>query len=256
MTRKTSPEIPAASGMVPGAGTPAAGGVHWQAPPGPGDLRILLQFAGLIAAAYAVVLGYVALCAVIATHDHAPTAEAAPPVILGLPAARPAGDGVDTSYGLSHRDLRDGDPPKPRPTSTSLSGGVYAEALSLIHWRESRCGEDPACRPGIVGPAGEQGEYQVTPIWCADVERLTGQTVDPYNTDRLRPQIRAWLAYYGPRVGARSPDQLAALYRYGPGGYRRAHGIGPCLPAGGKTGDNTDRTVVVRTAAVHSGGQR
>jgi len=98
---------------------------------------------------------------------------------------------------------------------------VWDRAVKLIHWRESRYGQDPRCRRGVVGPAGERGEFQVTPIWAEDVMRLTGETVDPYDVAQCRRLVRAWLEYYAPRVGASTPEQMAELYRRGPAGYRR-----------------------------------
>jgi len=93
-------------------------------------------------------------------------------------------------------------------------------AIAILHFRESRQGSDPRCRRGHVGPAGEQGEFQVTPIWCEDVRAISGQIVDPFDRNSCRRAIRTWLEYYGPRVGAVTPDDLAELYRRGPGGYR------------------------------------
>lgn len=93
--------------------------------------------------------------------------------------------------------------------------------LDYVHYRESRCGKDPKCRRGIIGPAGEEGEYQITPIFVKDVKRISGLTIDPYCNDSCRGGITVWLSHYAPVVGAVSIEERYELYRRGPGGYRR-----------------------------------
>lgn len=97
---------------------------------------------------------------------------------------------------------------------------IYDHAIAMIHWQESRFGADPRCKPGHVGPAGEIGEFQITPIWLDDIHRL-GVGCDPWDRDSCRRAIRVWLKHYGPRVGAKDPDDLARLYNLGPTGFRR-----------------------------------
>ncbi len=104
----------------------------------------------------------------------------------------------------------------PRP-----AGRPYGLAVAEIHRRESRCGRDPKSRRGIVGKAGERGEFQVTPIWQRDCRRLFGVWPDPYDLDQVRRLIPAWLAHYAPRVGAVTVDDMCELYRRGPTGYRK-----------------------------------
>jgi len=100
------------------------------------------------------------------------------------------------------------------------------KALDEIHRRESSCGQDPKARPGVVGPAGEEGEYQITPIFRADVKRLFGVDIDPHDrTGELRYWIWEWLRYYAPRVGASTVEELYQLYHLGPTGFRDWKGI-------------------------------
>ena len=97
---------------------------------------------------------------------------------------------------------------------------LYAKAVVEIYLRESKCGTDPKARRGVIGLKGEQGDFQVTPIWCEDIKRLFGEEVHPYNNVKLWGQIIRWLEYYGPRVGAVTVDDLAEMYRRGPSGFR------------------------------------
>ncbi len=105
-----------------------------------------------------------------------------------------------------------------RPATAEPDSDLFAQAVQVIHHRESRSGADPRCRQ--TGPCGEIGEYQMTPIWLADCARL-GIDVDPLDNESCRRAIRAWLAYYAPRLGAETPEHMAELYRRGPSGYRR-----------------------------------
>jgi len=98
---------------------------------------------------------------------------------------------------------------------------AWRDLLDYVHWRESRYGADPRSRPGVVGPAGERGEFQVTPGFCRDHTRLTGQELDPYNNSQCRYAIIIWLSYYAPRVRARTLADQYELYRRGPTGFRR-----------------------------------
>lgn len=104
-----------------------------------------------------------------------------------------------------------------KPIRTSPAGSIF----DYIHFRESRCGQDPRCRRGIIGDAGERGEYQVTPIFVEDVKRLSGLTIDPYDNDSCRGGITVWLGHYVPIVGATTIEQQYELYRRGAKGYRR-----------------------------------
>lgn len=99
---------------------------------------------------------------------------------------------------------------------------LYAVVLDEIHWRESRRGADPKCRQ--IGLAGEVGEFQIRPIFIADVERIAGYRIDPADFWSCRKGITIWLSYYAPRVGAETVDEMYELYRCGPSGFRRQRG--------------------------------
>lgn len=98
---------------------------------------------------------------------------------------------------------------------------AFRLAIEEIHYRESRRGADPRSGPGHIGPAGEQGEFQMTPIFIADVRHICGLRIDPHDNASCRAGIARWLAHYAPRVDARTTDELSELYRRGPSGYRR-----------------------------------
>ncbi len=99
---------------------------------------------------------------------------------------------------------------------------IYEQALHVILWAESRNGLMPNL--DVPGPNGELGSWQVTPVWIADIKRLTGETVNPMDKDNMRRQAKVWLKHYGPRVGAETVEDLRQLYRRGPTGYRRWKG--------------------------------
>ena len=103
----------------------------------------------------------------------------------------------------------------PMPTGDKL----YTAAAIEIYRRESSLGLDPKARPGVIGPDGERGPFQVRPIWYRDIKQLFGEEVDPDDTNRTWWQVWRWLEYYGPRVGATTVDDLYEMYRRGPTGY-------------------------------------
>ncbi len=97
----------------------------------------------------------------------------------------------------------------------------YAELLDLIHLRESSRGTDPDCKRGIVGPAGERGEFQLTPPFTEEIERLGGGSVDVYDNASCRRAIMLWMNYWAHRVKAVSLEDKYELYRRGPTGFRQ-----------------------------------
>ncbi len=103
-----------------------------------------------------------------------------------------------------------------------LAPKLLLRAIDLAWWRESRNGTDPNWRG--VGSAGERGEYQLTPIFIADVERICGFVVDPLNNDQCRYGIFAWLTHYAPIVGAETVEELYQLVHLGPDGFREWKG--------------------------------
>lgn len=100
----------------------------------------------------------------------------------------------------------------------------YLEATDYVWWRESRCGMAANYHPHEIGPNGEEGEYQVRPIFRRDCKHLFGEDVDPYHTDKVRYLVFCWLSYYSPQVGANTIDETYELYRRGPTGYREWKG--------------------------------
>ena len=112
-----------------------------------------------------------------------------------------------------------------RPNMERIAGisGILPELMDYIWLRESNYGLDPNCWK--IGPAGEYGEFQIIPIFVADVERISGFTIDRSDNDSCRAGIEMWLNHYAPRVGAVTTDELYELYRRGPAGYRRTKGI-------------------------------
>ena len=93
---------------------------------------------------------------------------------------------------------------------------VVQAALEIILFEESRGG----VTRGEVGPAGERGMWQVTPIWERDVERIFGEQVDPDDLAGTGEQVRRWLEWYGPKAGCVTVEDYRELYRRGPTGYR------------------------------------
>ena len=110
--------------------------------------------------------------------------------------------------------------PAPAPAATD-----YAAILDYIWLRESSRGQDRRCWQ--VGPAGEYGEFQVTPPFLADVQRIGGYVIDRADNASCRAGIEIWLRHYAPRVGAVTTDELYRLYNMGPGGYRKWKGRKP-----------------------------
>jgi len=102
--------------------------------------------------------------------------------------------------------------------------------MMYILWRESKCGGDPDSAPGWIGPAGERGPWQITPIFEADCKRLFGceQVFGPMpHVDDLvgwTPFVREWLTYYG--ADCKTIYDLRELYRRGPQGFREWHNQG------------------------------
>ena len=95
--------------------------------------------------------------------------------------------------------------------------------LDYAHFRESRCGADPRCLPGRVGPAGERGEFQVTPPFVREVRRISGYTINPHDNRSCRIGASLWLDFWAPRVGLtpwHDVELVYELYNRGPRGFR------------------------------------
>ncbi len=125
------------------------------------------------------------------------------------------GDGV--SVMLTRASSKDGAGQSDHPVALSSS---VVELLDYIHFRESRRGTDPRCFRGIVGPAGERGEYQLTPPFTEEVKRLGG-SVDVYDNASCKRAIVLWMDYWAPKRGAESIADKYELFRRGPTGFRQ-----------------------------------
>ena len=114
--------------------------------------------------------------------------------------------------------------PAAKPAKTELD--YWLEALDYVWLRETRCGQDPF---PAVGPLGEEGEYQIRPIFIEDVERFYGYTIDPHNNASCRWGVYLWFKHYAPRVGIgyRQKFELYRLYNMGATGYREWKGNKP-----------------------------
>jgi len=125
---------------------------------------------------------------------------------------------------LENGDAKTGAEPGSPPTSAAAPiklawyDAEWGTVLNYFHFRESRNGSDPKCRE--VGPRGEEGEYQITPIFIADVFRICGYRINPHDNESCREGIAIWLDYYTPLVAAGTINDLHELYRHGAKGYR------------------------------------
>ena len=100
---------------------------------------------------------------------------------------------------------------------------IYVQGTEYIHERESDYGRSPECKRGWVGPHGERGEYQITPIFEEDIWRLFKERIDPYDNAQCKRLIPRWLKHYRP--GAKdlydvmiAVQELWACYNRGPTG--------------------------------------
>ena len=106
---------------------------------------------------------------------------------------------------------------KPLPARVRQATTIE-KAVDLIWLRESTRGT--AKKLDIPGPAGELGEFQLTPIWIEDCRKLFGVTVNPFDVDQCREIIPRWLARRAPEAGAVTPEDMAEMFRLGPRGFR------------------------------------
>ena len=101
----------------------------------------------------------------------------------------------------------------------SPAGSIYQQALDYIDFREGDYGTNPKCARGIIGPAGERGRFQITPIFIEDVLRLFGRRIDPYDRRQCQKYILLYLRHYRPE--ATSVEALYRCYNAGPTGAKR-----------------------------------
>ena len=123
-----------------------------------------------------------------------------------LPAVMRAGSGVD-------RVMEEG--------AWRTTEEVFGQCLDYIWWRESRYGTDPKCK--VIGKCGERGEYQIRPIFIADVKRISGYEINPYDNQSCRRGIAIWIDYYTRLAGIDCHDykEVYELYRRGYVGYTK-----------------------------------
>ena len=103
-------------------------------------------------------------------------------------------------------------------------GSFIDDCLDYIVQAESRGGADPKCFRGEVGPAGERGAWQVTPIYVADIKRLYSVDLDPYDFDGCRYYAGKWLEHYMTHTTVTTAYEAHQLYRRGLVGYRKWKG--------------------------------
>lgn len=99
----------------------------------------------------------------------------------------------------------------------------HAELLNYVWERESSCGTDP--KRLLQGPAGELGDYQITPIFVEDVKRL-GYEVDRLDPESSRFAAMLWIDHYSKKI----PDWESLpietqyeLYRRGYKGFKEKY---------------------------------
>lgn len=109
-----------------------------------------------------------------------------------------------------------------RTVFTAAPDAVSDDDMDYFWWRESQQGKDPRWK--IRGAAGEEGQYRITPIFVAEVERISGYHIDVSNNASCRVGIVIWTNYWAPRVEAETRDELYELYRRGADGYRQWKG--------------------------------
>ena len=108
---------------------------------------------------------------------------------------------------------------------------AFDHATDYIRWRETKNGTDITYRRrnGDPGPAGELGEYQITPIFQRDCLAKLALHVDPLDNTSCQDVIPRWLAYYAKAYRLNTDKAtLYQLYRLGPGSsflrwYRNQH---------------------------------
>lgn len=70
------------------------------------------------------------------------------------------------------------------------------QTVDLCHLRESDRGRDVKSRPGVIGPKGERGQFQLRPIFIEDCRRLYGWSPDPDNVEDSQKATFLVLLHY------------------------------------------------------------
>lgn len=107
-------------------------------------------------------------------------------------------------------------------------------ALPVIHEQESKCGRD--LRWKKVGPAGEQGQFQICDRALIDIRKFCGFPVDPWNLAEAEYGCWCWLLHYVPYAEKRlnriiTTADMADMWRMGCQGFINS-----------KKGDGNERT--------------
>lgn len=108
---------------------------------------------------------------------------------------------------------------------------LYEELIDFIWYIESNRGEDDSCKN--IGPYGEEGEYQIRPIFVEDVKRITKNRfiIDVNDNESCKKGIGIWLEYYSLKIPYWSKLELSqqyVLYNRGYAGFKKwanAHGV-------------------------------
>ena len=89
--------------------------------------------------------------------------------------------------------------------------------LSYIKAKESQgATADQLRTPGV---AGELGPYQITPIFCDDHKRRTGNELNIFNPPNVHISIMLYIEHYAPSRNITTIGEAYDLYRLGPTGY-------------------------------------
>jgi len=94
------------------------------------------------------------------------------------------------------------------------------QCVDLCHLRESHRGQDVKSRPGVIGPKGERGQYQLRPIFIDEIQRLHGWRPDPDNVQESQTAAFLWILHYSKQAERQlgrkiSIHEMRSIYRYG-----------------------------------------
>jgi hypothetical protein len=179
--------------------------------------------------AFAVLCGFAGLALIGWAVPRTPAMQPAPaPEVMPAPPAQPVIDTVPPPTPQPRRPIYAAPMPTPTPASNSTTATPWAPLLDYIWGRESSRGTDPRARPGIIGAAGERGQYQVTPIFVADVKRVSGFAIDPDDNASCKTGIVLWYQFWLSRVPPpKGMHEHWVLYNRGPSGYRDWRKVNP-----------------------------
>ena len=95
----------------------------------------------------------------------------------------------------------------------------YDRAAYWLWSLESSCGTAPAWR--VLGPDGEVGQWQATPIWREDFRAIFGREARVHSVNGMYQDVSDWLWWWWHNRhgdGQRRPtvEELVTLYQRGP----------------------------------------